>query len=67
MTTTTDLAPGQLPNEVAPPSRAQQVLRDIMGGSAVISVLAVVLALLAGAILIVLTDESVQQASGYFF
>ncbi|HOB56390.1 MAG: ABC transporter permease [Microbacteriaceae bacterium] len=67
MTTTTDLAPGQLPNEVEPPSRAQQVLRDIMGGSAVISVLAVVLALLAGAILIVLTDESVQQASGYFF
>jgi simple sugar transport system permease protein len=41
---------------VAEPSKAQQVLRDIMGGSAMISVLAVVLALIVGAILIALTD-----------
>jgi simple sugar transport system permease protein len=63
----TQLAPGQEPNEVAPPSRAQQVLRDILGGSAMISVLAVVLALVAGGILIALTDKDVQAAAGYFF
>lgn len=63
----TQLEPGQAPNEIAPPSRAQQVLRDILGGSAMISVLAVALALLAGGILIALTDKDVQTASGYFF
>jgi simple sugar transport system permease protein len=52
---------------VAEPSKSQQVLRDIMGGSAMISVLAVVLALIVGAILIALTDKDVQAASGYFF
>ncbi len=67
MTTTTELEPGQLPLETQPPSRANQVLRDIVGGSAVISVLAVLLALVASAILIVLTDKGVQAASGYFF
>ena len=48
-------------------SRTEQVLRDIVGGHAMISVLAVVLALVVGAILIALTDEEVQAASGYFF
>ena len=55
---------------VTPPqgsSRTEQVLRDIVGGHAMISVLAVVLALIVGAILIALTDEEVQAASGYFF
>jgi simple sugar transport system permease protein len=52
---------------VAEPSKGQQVLREIMGGSAVISVLAVVLALIVGAVLIALTDKDVQAASGYFF
>jgi len=62
------LEPGQKPGEmIEEPSRSQQVIRDIMGGTAVISVLAVVLALLAGAILIALTDKGVQAASGYFF
>lgn len=45
----------------------QQTLRGILGGSAVISVLAVVIALLVGAILIAATDSTVQAASGYFF
>ena len=63
----TALEPGQLPNEVEPPSRAHQVLRDIVGGSAMISFLAVVLALVAGGILIALTDKDVQAAAGYFF
>jgi general nucleoside transport system permease protein len=48
-------------------SRTEQVLRDIVGGHAMISVLAVVLALIVGAILIALTDADVQAASGYFF
>jgi len=63
----TTLEPGQKPNEIAPPSRAQQVLRDILGGSAMISVLAVLLALLAGGVLIAFTDSDVQEAAGYFF
>jgi ABC-type uncharacterized transport system permease subunit len=49
------------------PPRGNAVLREIAGGNAIISVLAVVLALIAGAILIVLTDDDVQQAAGYFF
>lgn len=61
------LEPGQLPNEIEPPSRAQQVLNDILSGSTIISVLAVVLALAAGGILIALTSEDVQEAVGYFF
>ena len=55
------------PAPIAEPPRSQQVLRDIMGGSAIISVLAVVLALIVGAILIAFTDKDVQAASGYFF
>jgi ABC-type uncharacterized transport system permease subunit len=50
-----------------PAPRGNAVLREITGGNTVISLLAVVLALLAGAVLIVLTDEAVQQAAGYFF
>ncbi|MEY2848717.1 MAG: hypothetical protein RI885_1382 [Actinomycetota bacterium] len=42
-------------------------LRDLIGGSAAISVLAVVLALVAGGILIAVTNEDVQAAAGYFF
>ncbi len=55
------------PAAVQPPSRSQQVLKEILGGSAMISVLAVVLAMVAGAILIALTDDKVQAAAGYFF
>jgi len=47
--------------------RWSQAMRDIVGGSAAISVLAVFLALVAGAILIALTDEPVQKASVYLF
>ncbi len=51
----------------APGSRWNGVLREIASGSAVISVLAVVLAMLVGAVLIALTDTAVQTAAGYFF
>jgi simple sugar transport system permease protein len=47
--------------------RSNQVMREIFGGSAAISVLAVFLALVVGGLLIVITDEAVAEASGYFF
>jgi len=49
------------------PSRWQQALRQIATGNAIISVLAVLLALVVGAVMIAFTDERVQAASGYFF
>ena len=59
------------PVATTPPSpnreRFARAARDIVGGSVGISILAVVLALLVGAVLIALTDEKVQEASGYFF
>jgi general nucleoside transport system permease protein len=74
--TGTDTAPAQPvePGRPAPkpardeePSRWNQVVRDIMGGPVIISILAVVLALIVGAILIAATDPQVQHAAGYFF
>ena len=53
--------------QVEEPSPSNRVIREIMGGTAMISVLAVILALFVGAILIALTDKNVQAASGYFF
>jgi simple sugar transport system permease protein len=47
--------------------KANQIIREIVGGNAMVSVLAIVLALLVGSILIVFTDEDVQTAAGYFF
>ncbi|WP_458042937.1 ABC transporter permease [Microbacterium sp. HM-570] len=49
------------------PSRWQRALREIATGNAIISVLAVVMALLVGAIMIAFTDENVQESAGYFF
>ncbi|MGO1235755.1 MAG: ABC transporter permease [Microbacterium gubbeenense] len=54
--------------ETAPkPSRWHVALRQITTGGAAISVLSVVLALIAGSVLIAITNESVQSAAGYFF
>jgi len=54
--------------ETAPkPSRWHVALRQISTGGAAISVLSVVLALIAGSVLIAITNESVQSAAGYFF
>jgi simple sugar transport system permease protein len=62
------LEPGQSPAVKAPAAPASnQILKEILGGNAVVSVLAVVLALIVGAILIVLTDPDVQAKSAYFF
>lgn len=53
--------------DVPPPPLANQVLRDILSGNALITFLAIVLALVVGSVLIAFTDEGVQTASGYFF
>lgn len=53
--------------EVPPPSRWHTMLHQIATGNAIISVLAVLLALVVGAIMIAFTDERVQETSGYFF
>ena len=49
------------------PSRWTTALRDITGGTAMISLLSIVAALVVGAVLIAFTDEKVQAASSYFF
>jgi ABC-type uncharacterized transport system permease subunit len=55
------------PSDPAQPGRWQRALREIATGNAIISVLAVVLALVVGAIMIAVTDENVQASAGYFF
>jgi len=61
------LAPGQIPGAQEPETRTSQFMRDLLGGNAMISVLAVILALVAGAVLIAVTDEDVHASLGYFF
>lgn len=49
------------------PSRWNVALRQITGGTFAISVLAVFIALVVGAVLIALTDPQVHKTAGYFF
>ncbi|MGM1016833.1 MAG: ABC transporter permease [Actinomycetota bacterium] len=62
-------APSAAPTGDAPeePSRWHTAFRQVVTGNAIISVFAVVLAVLVGSIMIALTDADVQEASGYFF
>ena len=53
--------------EVPPPGKWHETFRRITQGNAIISVLAVLLALVVGGIMIAFTDEDVQAASRYFF
>ncbi len=53
--------------KIAPPSRWNVALNEILSGSIIISILSVVLALVVGAILIIVVDPKVATASGYFF
>jgi len=50
-----------------PPPASNRVLREILSSNWLISLLAVVVALLVGAVLIAVTDPAVQKAAGYFF
>jgi ABC-type uncharacterized transport system permease subunit len=59
--------PTPAPAEPAEPSRWHNIFREITTGNAIISVLAVVLALLVGAVMIAFTNDAVQESAGYFF
>lgn len=48
-------------------SRWQKALREITTGNALITFLAIVMAIIVGGILIILSNEQVQTALGYFF
>lgn len=63
------IEPGQQPNATREPEAplGTSLIREIMSGSAVLTVLAIVLALLVAAVLIAVTDSGVQAAVGYFF
>ena len=63
------IEPGQQPNARKEPDApfGNTLIREIMSGSAVLTVLAIVLALVVAAILIAATDSDVQAAAGYFF
>ncbi len=56
-----------LPAPPEQPSKWHSTFLQITQGNALISVLAVVLALIVGGIMIAFTDEDVQSASKYFF
>jgi simple sugar transport system permease protein len=63
------LEPGQSPmvEEPKEQSRWTAAAKQIIGGSAGISVLAVLLALVVGAIMIAFTNDGVKETAGYFF
>lgn len=64
---TKDTSPIAPDGTIEPPSRWNIALKEMLGGSAVISILSVVTALFVGAILIAVTDENVHKATTYFF
>ncbi len=47
------------------PSRWREVAREIVSGSAMVSVLSVLLAVLVGSLMILLTDQTVRDSAGY--
>ncbi|WP_204318840.1 ABC transporter permease [Microbacterium sp. B35-04] len=60
-------APGAVDGEVPPPPRQNVFIKDLLRSNWVTTVLAIVVAMIVGGILMALTDEEVQEASGYFF
>lgn len=57
--------PGEHPKQ--PESRSAVFMRELMRGSVVTTILAIVAGFVIGGILIVVTDTDVQTAAGYFF
>lgn len=49
------------------PGKASSVLHQIMGGSGIVSLLAVVLSMILGGLLIAVTNERVAASASYFF
>jgi len=72
---TKGLPPEQLPHVSGPltgdavpaPPRSSVFLKELLRGSAVTTLLAIVLAMIVGGALIAATDDAVQAAAGYFF
>ncbi len=72
---TKGLPPEQLPPVKSPltgepdpaPPRTNVFIKDLLRGSAVTTILAIVLAMIVGGILIALTDDDVQESAVYFF
>ncbi len=65
------LEPGQVPGQAPPPADDRrglsEVLHEIASGSVLLTVLAIVAALVVGAVLIVVTNAQVISTAGYFF
>ncbi|MAT18240.1 MAG: ABC transporter permease [Leifsonia sp.] len=57
----------QTPGAPAETNRWRRALTEITTGNALLSLLAILLAVLIGGILIAITDPDVQEAAGYFF
>ena len=55
------------PETVVAPSRWRVAFQQIVSGNAIISVLAVLIAVVVGSIMIAATNEEVQETAGYFF
>ena len=53
--------------DIPPAPRSNQLIREMLRGSVVTTILAIVAAMIVGGILIAATDENVQAAAGYFF
>lgn len=64
MTETLDKPAPKPPEE---PSVGQRFLKELTTGNTALTILSVVLALLIGAVLIVVSDPAVRDAAGYFF
>ncbi|WP_094770365.1 ABC transporter permease [Microbacterium gorillae] len=57
--------PGERPERI--PNVSNTVIREILRGSVVTTILAIVAAFIIGGILIAVTDDNVQKTAGYFF
>jgi ABC-type uncharacterized transport system permease subunit len=68
MTQNTTEAPKRpAPQAEEAPGARESILKDILSGSWLVSVLAIVIALIIGGVLIALSDEDVRATMGYFF
>ena len=67
MTATQNVMPEAAPSEQPKPSRWRKAFTAITTGNAIISVFAVLAAIIVGSIMIAFTDKDVQESAGYFF
>lgn len=67
MSATQTTGPLAEPDTAVAPSRWRVAFQQIVSGNAIISVLAVLIAVVVGSIMIAVTNEDVQETAGYFF